>query len=77
MARTILDGDLKSWEAFASTGRYGFAPRSRVVFYCTTDPGERPRAYAVEGDKSDVEALLATAPPEKLRELLAGAERLD
>jgi hypothetical protein len=77
MARTVVDTGLKSWEAFASTSRYGFAPHSCVVFRCTTDPSERPRSYAIEGDKSDVESLVATAPGEKLRELLESAEPLD
>ena len=76
MARIILDDDLKSWEAFASTGPYGYASGSRVVFHCTTDRGERPRAYSIEGDKSDAETLLATAPDAKLRELLGGAKPL-
>jgi hypothetical protein len=77
MARTIMDQDLKSWEAFASTGPYGYAPHSRVVFHCTSDASERPRACKVEGDKSDVESLVAAAPQEKLRELLASAEPID
>ena len=77
MARTIVDAGLRSWEAFASTGPYGFAPHSRIVFSCRTDPGERPRAFQIEGDKSDVESLIATAPDDKLRELLESAEPLD
>jgi hypothetical protein len=77
MARTIVDAGLKSWEAFASTGPYGYADHSRVVFYCTTDPTERPRAVAIAGDKSDAEALVATSPPDGLRDLLESAEPLD
>ena len=77
MSRTIVDAGLKSWEVFASTGPYGYGPHSRVVFRCTTDPGERPRARALEGDKSDAEALVAAAPLERLRELLESAEPLD
>lgn len=77
MARTIVDANLKSWEAFASTGPYGYAPHSRVIFRCTTDASERPREYRVQGDKSDVESLVATAPQETLRVLLASAEPID
>ena len=77
MSRTILDAALRSWEVFASTSRYGFAPRSRVVFRCTTDPAERPRARAIDGDKSDVEALVVGAPVEQLVDMLEGAEPLD
>ena len=61
MARKILDDDLRSWEAFANTGPYGFADRAAVVFHCTTDPTERPRSCPVPGDKSDAELLLARA----------------
>ena len=59
MARTILDSDLRKWEAFASTGRFGFADAAQVVFQCVSDPWERPRAYTVAGDKAAAEALLA------------------
>jgi hypothetical protein len=77
MARTILDAGLRSWEAFASTGPYGYADHCRVVFHCTSDPAERPRAVAIPGDKSDAETLVATTPAEGLRELLESAEPLD
>jgi hypothetical protein len=76
MSRTLVDDDLNSWEAFASTGPYGYAERSVVVFHCTTDPGERPRAFALGGDKSDAEAAVATAERGRLLEMLAGAEPL-
>lgn len=76
MARSILDDELRSWEVFASTGPYGYSPRSRVVFYCTTDPAERPRAYTLAGDTSDAEALVAGAPTAELATLLRRAEPL-
>ena len=77
MSRTIVDADLRSWEVFASTGPYGYAPHSRLVFSCTTDPAERPRSSAVSGDKADVESLVATAPDDELRRLLEAAEPID
>ena len=77
MSRTLVDDDLNSWEAFASTGRYGYAERSLVVFHCMTDPRERPRAFTLAGDKSDAEAAVATAERGRLLEMLAGAEPLD
>ena len=40
MARTFLDDELKRWEAFANTGRYGFVAGAQVVFQCTSDPSE-------------------------------------
>jgi len=72
-----MDRDLKSWEVFATTGPYGYARNSRVVFRCTSDPGERPRAYVADGDKSDAEARVATASREDLLAMLARGEVLD
>lgn len=77
MAMTILDDELKSWEAFASTGPYGYAPHARVVFRCTTDLQERPRAYPTAFAKSDAEALVVRASPAELRTMLLGAEPLE
>jgi len=47
-----------------------------VVFYCTSDPNERPRAYLVPGDKSDAKAKVATATRSEVLEMLAGTEPL-
>ena len=77
MAKTVVDHGLKSWEAFASTGPYGYADHSVVVFNCTSDSGERPRAFAVAGDKSDAESKVATASRNELLEMLAGAQPLE
>ena len=76
MAKTICDDELRRWEAFASTGPYGFAAPARVVFQCASDPWERPRSVLLEGDKSDAEAIVASGSAEKLRELLAQARPL-
>ena len=76
MPKIVLDGQLKNWEVFASTGPYGYSDHSCVVFYCTSDPNERPRAYPVPGDKSDAKAKVATAPRSEVLEMLAGAEPL-
>jgi hypothetical protein len=77
MAKSVVDDDLQSWEAFASTGPYGYSDRSVVVFQCSSDPAERPRAYSIAGDKSDAEARVANATRGELLEMLAGAERLE
>ena len=77
MTKSVVDDDLRSWEAFASTGPYGYSDRSVVVFQCASDPGERPRAFQIEGDKSDAEARVENATRGDLLEMLAGAERLE
>ncbi len=76
MARNVLDRDLRVWEAFASTGPYGYPEGSCVVFRCTSDPVLRPRACSIVGDKSDAEATVESATREDLLEMLSGAEPL-
>ena len=76
MSRMLLDDGLRSWEAFASTGPYGYSEHSRVIFRCTSDPSERPRAFAVVGDKSEAEAKVMTASPSELLKMLGLAEPL-
>ena len=77
MAKTVFDRDLRSWEAFASTGPYGFATQARVVFYCRSDDRQRPRALSIGGDKSDAEARVANARRDELLEMLEAAQPID
>lgn len=77
MARTILDGDLRRWEAYATTGEYGFPDRARVVFRCLSDPGVRARAVTLDGDKSDAEEVVSRLPDAELSGLLDEARELD
>ena len=76
MSRSLLDHGVRSWEAFASTGPYGYSDGSRVIFRCTSDPGERPRAFALTGDNSEAEARVTGAPASELLEMLGRAEPL-
>ncbi len=76
MARTIVDEGLKTWEAFASTGQFGYSSGSRLIFTCVTDPGERPRGWTLAGDKSDAETVVAEAPAQELLALLGKAAPL-
>lgn len=77
MGRTILDGELRRWEAFATTGEYGFPDDSRVVFRCLSDPEVRARAYTVEGDKSDAEEAVSRASPDELTRMLGESTEID
>lgn len=72
MARTILDGDLRRWEVFASAGPHGFAEPAHLVFRCISDRSQVSRIIEVEGDKSDAEAQVES---EDASELLALLER--
>lgn len=77
MGRTIQDDDFREWEAFATTGAYGFSRPARIVFRCRTDPAQRSRVVTIEGDKSDAEARLTSVGGEELAEMLRAAEVLD
>lgn len=77
MARTLLDDELREWEVFATTGRYGAPDHARVIFRCMSDPGQRALAAVIDGDKSDAEALVAERSDDELKEMMAGAKVLD
>lgn len=76
MGRMILDEDLRRWEAFATTGEYGFPDRSRIVFRCVSDAHQRARAVVLPGDKSDAEQEVEARSELELRELLAEAPEI-
>jgi hypothetical protein len=76
MTRIIQDHDLLLWEAYASTGDFGYPQQARIVFHCLTNPGLRARVVEQTGDKSDVENQLATLPENELLGLLAKTEEL-
>ena len=73
MGRTILDPDLRSWEAFATTGEGGLPDPGRIVFRCTSDPAQRPRVVPVDGDKSVAEQTVVEGTTEQLLRLFEEA----
>lgn len=77
MQRRILDGDLRRWEVYATTDRYGFPDPARVVFRCTSDPRVRARAVTIEGDKSEAEACVSSSSAAALSEMLGRASEID
>ena len=77
MARLIHDDALRTWEVFASTGDYGAADPARIVFRCTTEPGVRPRAVRLDGDKSDAEKAVIELTADELEKLLESAQEID
>ncbi len=76
MTRIIQDQDLLLWEAYATTGDFGYPQQARLVFHCLTNPALRARVVEQEGDMSDVENQLATLPEGELLGLLAETEEL-
>jgi hypothetical protein len=77
MSQTFTDGDLLTWEAFATGGRYGLAVRPRLVFHCVSDRARRPRVVVLGGGEGSAEELVHGADVERLRELLGGARELE
>ena len=76
MARTILGRELQTWEAYATTGRYGFSEPARLVFRCLSDRSMRARALDA-GEKSDAERLVVRSSDDELRDLLDEARPVD
>lgn len=77
MARTFQDDGFRTWEAYASSGKFGVPDRARIVFCCLSDPSLRARYVRIDGDKSDAEREVATRADRELAALLDGAEVLD
>jgi hypothetical protein len=68
MSRTLLDGDLRVWEVFASASKRGFSEQPRIVFHCMTDRTIRSRFIDTDGDQADAERAVVILPvPDLLR----------
>lgn len=74
--RTIQDGAFQRWEAYATSGDYGFSRPARIVFRCLSNPEERARAVVIDGDTSDAEARVKELPEAELKALLDESEVL-
>lgn len=74
--RIIQHGGFQRWEAYATTGDFGFSRPARIVFRCLTDPDERARTVVIDGDKSDAEARVKELSEAELKTLLEASEVL-
>lgn len=78
MSRSMVDPELRTWEVFATTGKYGLPSPAQVVFSCTSDDELRPRYVEVDdAGHAEAERLVAEASREELRELFREARELD
>lgn len=75
--RRIRDRHFQDWEAYATTGDFGFPRPGRIVFRCLTDEQERARSVEIDGDRSDAEARVRELSEAELLDLLERAEILD
>lgn len=77
MSQTFTDENLITWEAFASSGNFGFAERPRVVFNCLSDPQTPPRYVERPGDEATAEGQVMEYDEQQLREMLAQSRPLE
>ena len=77
MSQTFTDENLITWEAFASSGDFGFAERPRIVFNCLSDPQTPPRYVERPGDEASAEGLVMEYDETQLREMLARSRQLE
>lgn len=76
MSPTVLDDDLRRWEAFASSGPHGYSRPARLVFRCVSDRRQPSRALLFEGDRAAAEGAVLAADADELRRYLAEARPL-
>ena len=76
MSRTLLDDDLREWEAYASGGPFGLPDDAKIVFHCRSDPTLRARFVETEKDDDDAAAALQGASDDRLRNLFREAKPL-
>jgi uncharacterized protein YndB with AHSA1/START domain len=77
MSHTFTDENLMQWEAFASSGNFGFAERPKLVFTCLSDPDRRPRYVERPGDEADAEEQVMDYDEHQLRELFRQSKPLE
>ena len=77
MARIFTDGDFRTWESYASGGRFGLPERPKILFNCLSEQDRRARWVPFEGNQADAEEAVAGMPDDRLRELFAKSKELD
>jgi hypothetical protein len=70
MNRRVVDKDLRTWEAYATTGDFGQPNPAKVAFRCESDASQRPRILVFEGDKSDAERAVRESDDAALQAML-------
>ncbi|HET9985526.1 MAG TPA: hypothetical protein VFQ38_18130 [Longimicrobiales bacterium] len=76
MSRTFQDENFYLWEAFPSTGAFGYPDGPSVVFNCLTNRMLRPRYVEMPGSEPEAERALNGLSEPELLELLRKARPL-
>lgn len=78
MSRIFHDDDLLQWEAYGTSGDYGFGDdNSRIIFHCLTDPSQRARVHRIQGGEAGAEKRVEESSRAELTALLRDAVPLD
>ena len=76
MSKTFVDKNLLVWEAYPSTGAFGYPENPKIVFNCLTNRMMRPRLVEFEGDEAGAEAAISRSSSQELLQLFETAKDL-
>ncbi len=77
MSRTFQDENFLVWEAFASTGDFGYPEAPQVVFNCLSNKTIRPRYVKLEGWEPEAQRTLQSVSNDELLKLFQTARPLE
>jgi hypothetical protein len=77
MARTFQDDNFLIWEAFASSGAFGYPDAPHVVFNCLSNRTIRPRYVQLEGQEPEAQRRVQTVSEDELAGLFRSARPLE
>lgn len=76
MSRVFTDADLMTWEAYTSSGQWGFPDEPRIIFHCLSDPGQPVRYIQTANGMVEAARSLHDRSSEELRAFLQKATPL-
>ncbi|CAN5366329.1 hypothetical protein BH24GEM3_BH24GEM3_08240 [soil metagenome] len=77
MSRVFLDGNLLSWEAYASGGKFGLPEQPKIVFHSLSEPFRRARYVRHDGDNAGAQEVVQSVPEDRLRAMLEESQELE
>ena len=77
MSRTFQDENFLVWEAFASTGDFGYPEAPQVVFNCLSNKTIRPRYVKLEGWEPEAQRRIQSVSDDELLKLFQTARPLE
>lgn len=77
MARTFQDENFLVWEAFASTGAFGYAEAPQLVFNCLSNKTIRPRYVQLQGWEPEAQRQVQSVSDDELLKLFQTARPLE